>query len=177
MYEQQPGGQPQQPGYPPQSNGGGAIALTLKYNPIAFLMGLFKPKVEINGHQVQGAWNRMVLPVQPGNYHIHVHVPYLLPTRIGNADLSVTVHPGQTVELEYRAPMIAFMGGALGAPPQKYPGMAVSIVLLAVSLVLLLCVCGGFILAAASDSTNDPYGLPALDGVRAVVAGLTALLR
>ncbi|MEU7906899.1 hypothetical protein [Actinoplanes sp. NPDC049118] len=177
MYEQQPWGQPQQPGHPPQGNGGGAIALTLKYHPIAFLLGLFKPRVEINGHQVQGGWTRTVLPVQPGQYHLHVHVPYLLPPRIGVADLGVTVHPGQTVELEYRAPMIAFMAGALGAPPQKYPGMAVSIVLLVVSLVMLLCVCGGFLVAMAGSGSNDPYGLPALGDLQAVVAALMSLLR
>ncbi len=144
-----------QPGaHPPQSNGGGAIAVTLKFNPLAFLLGLFKPQVELNGHQVQAGWGRTVVPVPPGQYHLHVHVPYLLPSRIGVADLPVTVYPGQTVELEYRAPMIAFMGGALGAPPQKYPGMGISIALLAVSLVLLLCICGGFVIAAASGGSG-----------------------
>jgi hypothetical protein len=170
MYEQDPG-------YPPQGNEGGAIALTLKYHPVAFLMGLFKPRVEINGHQIQGAWNRTVLPVQPGQYHVHVHVPYLIPSRIGVADLNVQVLPGQTVELEYRAPMIAFMAGAMGAPPQKYPGMVASIVLLVVSLVVLLCVCGGCVIGSLLND-NDPYALPAVgNGIRAVVAGLTALLR
>lgn len=149
VYDQQPGG------YPPPPTSGGALALTLKFNPLAFLLGLFKPRVELNGHQVQAGWGRTVVPVPPGQYHVHVHVPYLLPSRIGVADLPVTVHPGQTVELEYRAPMIAFLGGALGAPPQKYPGMAASIALLAVSLVLLLCVCGGFVLAAASSSSGS----------------------
>jgi len=178
VYEQQPWGA-QQPGAyppptPPQPGGaGGAIAVTLKYHPIAFLLGLFKPQVQLNGHDVANAWGRQVIPVPPGQYHVHVHVPYLIPPRIGVADLSVPVHPGQTVELEYRAPMIAFMKGAMGAPPQKYPGMAASIVLLAVALLLVLCLCGGFIIAAA-NSDNDSYGLPALG----VVAGhLAAVLR
>jgi hypothetical protein len=148
VYDQQPGA------YPPPPNGGGAVAVTLKFNPLAFLLGLFKPRVELNGHQVQAAWGRTVVPVPPGQYHLHVHVPYLLPPRIGVADLPVTVQPGQTVELEYRAPMIAFLGGALGAPPQKYPGMVASIILLAVSLVLLLCICGGFVIAAATGGSG-----------------------
>ncbi|GID97045.1 hypothetical protein ACFQFC_38585 [Amorphoplanes digitatis] len=178
MYEQQqPWGQPQQPGHPPQGAGGSAIALTLKYHPLAFLMGFIKPQVQINGHPVQAGWKaRTVLPVQPGQYHLHVHVPYLIPTRIGVADLGVNVLPGQTVELEYRAPMIAFMGGALGGPPQKYPGMAASIVLLVISLVILLCVCGG-LLAAILSSSNDPYALPAPSDLPAVMAGLMSLLR
>ena len=157
MYEQQPGG--------------GAVALTLKYHPLAFLMGLITPRVELNGHQVQARWGRTVIPVPAGQYHVHVHVPYILPPRVGPADLAVPVHPGQTVELEYRAPMIAFLGGALGAPPQKYPGMVASIVLLAVALVLLLCVCGGFIIAAANSGSDSTVGLASL---AQTVAWLTA---
>ncbi|BCJ56190.1 hypothetical protein Asp14428_76650 [Actinoplanes sp. NBRC 14428] len=172
MYEQQPhqpwGAQP--PGAP---QGGGAIALTTKYHPLAFMLGLFKPQVEINGHPAANAWGRTVIPVPAGQHHVHVHVPYLLPPRIGSADLGVPVHPGQTVELEYRAPMIAFIGGALGAPPQKYPGMAVTIVLMVISLVILLCVCGGFILALASGGSNSALGVPGLDAAAPVIAALT----
>ncbi|MFI5495777.1 hypothetical protein [Actinoplanes sp. NPDC051859] len=152
MYEQQPWNPHHQPTYPPP--GGSAIALTVKYHPLAFMLGLFKPVVAIDGHQASNAWGRTVVPVAPGQHHVHVHVPYLLPSRIGVADLGVTVHPGQTVELDYRAPMVVFMAGALGAPPQKYPGMAVTIVLLVISLIIFLCLCGGFILAAANGSST-----------------------
>ncbi|WP_412750785.1 hypothetical protein [Krasilnikovia sp. M28-CT-15] len=176
MYEQQPGaGQPgtYPPAGPPQGGGaGGAIAVTLKFNPIGFLLGLFKPPVQLNGHEVAKGWGRHVIPVQPGQHHLHVHVPYLLPSQIGNADLPVTVQPGQTVELEYRAPMVAFMKGALGAPPQKYPGMAVTIVLLVFVLVMLLCICGGFIAAMSGSGSSSSVGLPALDTARTVAAGL-----
>ncbi len=124
MYEQ-PGGYPppQQPQYQqpqqPGGGGGGAIALTLKYHWMAFMLGLFKPQVQLNGHPVGNQWGRHVIPVPPGQYHLHVHVPYFLPPQLGPADLNVPVHPGQTVELEYRAPMFAFVKGALGVPPQK----------------------------------------------------------
>ncbi|ROP34085.1 hypothetical protein [Couchioplanes caeruleus] len=151
MYQQPPWG-PQQPAYPP--SGGGALALTLRHHPLAFLLALFKPVVEVDGHRVGNAWGRIVVPLAPGQHHVHVHVPYLLPTCIGAADLGVTVHPGQTVELDYRAPMIVFIGGALGPPPQKYPGMVATIVLAIVTLVMLLCLCGGFILAACSGSSG-----------------------
>ncbi|MFI5932274.1 hypothetical protein [Actinoplanes sp. NPDC051494] len=140
----------------PGQEGGGAIALTLKYHWLAFMLGLFKPEVTLNGHPVANAWGRTVIPVPPGQHHLHVHVPYLLPPRIGSADLPVPVQPGQTVELEYRAPMVAFMGGALGAPPQKYPGMIVTIILSVVALLLILCVCGGTVLAALSSGSTSP---------------------
>jgi hypothetical protein len=166
----------EQPGaYPPPTppHAGGAIAVTLKYHPLAFLLGLFKPQVQLNGHDVANAWGRQVIPVQPGQYHVHVHVPYLIPPRIGVADLPVMVHPGQTLELEYRAPMIAFMKGALGTPPQKYPGMVASILLIVFGLLIVLCVCGGIIIAAA-NSDDDSYGLAALS---VVAHHLTPFLR
>lgn len=171
MYEQQPPSM-QQPAFPPPPDGAGgsAIAVTLKYHPLAFLLGLFKPQTQLNGHLAANAWGRQVLAVPPGQYHLHVHVPYLLPPQLGPADLAVNVYPGQTVELEYRAPMVAFMKGALGAPPQKYPGMPVMIVLMVIMLIFVICVCGGLIAGIVSDSSTS--SLPALDVVRQVAGTL-----
>jgi hypothetical protein len=101
-------------------------------------------------------WGRTVVPVPPGQHHVHVHVPYLLPSRIGTAETVVGVHPGQVLELEYRAPAIAFLDGAIGPAPQKHRGLPAAIALVVVPLVLLLCVCGGLGLAAlVSDAGND----------------------
>jgi hypothetical protein len=161
VYEQQPGGYQPPPQQQPRHGGaGGAIAVTAKYHWLAFLMGLFKPEIDFNGHRVANAWGRQVIPVPPGQYHVHVHVPYLLPPRIGVADLPVNVYPGQTVELEYRAPMVAFMKGAMGAPPQKYPGMLFSVIISIVALVMVLCVCGGIVVAALNPDSSS--ALPAL---------------
>lgn len=141
-----------EPQQPPGDATASAIAVTLKYHWMAFLLGLFKPRLHINGQQVANAWGRQVIPVPPGQYHVNVYVPYLLPTRIGPADLGVNVYPGQTVELEYRAPTINFMKGALGTPPQKYPGMTATIVLMVVALLFLLCVCGGTFISSLNTS-------------------------
>jgi hypothetical protein len=59
---------------------------------------------------------------------------------VGPADLSVPVHPGQTVELEYRAPLWAFSAGSLGAPPQQYNGLGLTIGIMVGSLVVI-CLC------------------------------------
>jgi hypothetical protein len=148
---------PPDPGYPAPA----AVAVTTRYAPLAFMLGLFKPVVAIDGRPVQSAWGRTVVPVPPGQHHVHAHVPYLLPPRVGPADTVVTVHPGQVVEVEYRAPMIAFIGGSIGPAPQKYRGMPAVIALLAVSLVLMLCVCGGLGLAFLSGAdTDEPVARP-----------------
>lgn len=139
----------------------GAIALTTRYYPLAFLLAAFKPEIAVNGQPVAAGWGRTVIPVPAGQYHLHVHVPYLLPSRIGVADLVVAVQPGQTLELEYRAPVVAFSGGSLGTAPQTYKGMPVLIVLLVLTLLLAVCAGGGAIFAASQQSDDDPWALPA----------------
>jgi hypothetical protein len=83
-----------------------------------------------------------VFPVQPGQHQLHAHVPYFLPPRIGPADATVDVAPGQVVELEYRAPLWSFSAGSLGAPPQKYNGAAIMIGIAVAVLAVFLCCCG-----------------------------------
>ena len=102
---------------------GSAIALTTRFWPLAFFFFFVKPYVTVDGHLVPANWGRLIVPVPPGQHHVHVHTPYFLPPRIGPADLAVTVAPGQTLELEYKSPLMNFSPGSLGPPPQKYNGM------------------------------------------------------
>ncbi|RAK39821.1 hypothetical protein B0I29_104360 [Actinoplanes lutulentus] len=135
--------------------------MTLRYSPLAMLLGLFTPVLAVDGQPVRAGWKRpIVMPVAPGRHHVHVHVPYLLPRRIGKADLDVVVLPGQTAALEYRAPMIAYMRGALGAPPQKYPGMIATIVLLALVVLMAFCAVGNAIVAASAETRTVPAWTP-----------------
>ena len=52
-----------------------------------------------------------MLPLAPGQYHVHVHTPYFFPQRVGPADYAAIVYPGQFVELEYKAPLFTFSRG------------------------------------------------------------------
>lgn len=127
---------------PPPGGGGGqsALALTLKYFPLAWIFALITPKLFIDGQPVAVRWGQNMVPVSPGQHHVHIHVPYFLPPRLGPADFTVSVAPGQTVELEYRAPMFNFSRGSLGAPPQKYNGVGATIGL-TVGIFVLVCLC------------------------------------
>jgi hypothetical protein len=122
---------------------GSAIALTTKFFPMAFFFFFVKPYVTVNGYVVPAEWGRVIVPVPPGLHQVHVHTPYFLPPQVGPADLAVTVAPGQTVELEYKSPLITFSRGSLGPPPQKYNGMVAMIVLMAVLVLFIVCVCAG----------------------------------
>lgn len=145
---------PQQPPYPqqppPGPAGQPAIAVTTKFMWLSWFFFFIKPKIFLNGHEVPAVWGRNVVPVQPGQHHLHVYVPYFLPPKVGPAELAVPVHPGQPpVELEYRAPLWAFSKGSLGPPPQKYNGMGIMIGLL-VGLLVVLCLCCGLNVIASS---------------------------
>ncbi|MGH3389635.1 MAG: hypothetical protein ACRDOO_12245 [Actinomadura sp.] len=134
------GQQPYQQGPPP---GQAQFVLDLKYFPLAFIFMLIKPKIVINGHEVPAQWGRNVIPVPPGHHHVHVHVPYFLPSQVGPADVQVPLQQGQTAELEYRAPVFAFARGAMGYGPQQWNGVGITIavMVLPIALFFLLAMC------------------------------------
>jgi hypothetical protein len=142
---------PYSPGLPPidtsRRDDGSSIAVTLRYAPFAFLLRLFTPVLEIDGQDVPACWGRVVQSVALGEHHVHVHVPYPVPPRIGTAETTVLALPGRTVELEYRAPLLSFLRGAIGAPPQHYPGTTAAAALLATAVALLLFGCAGLLLS------------------------------
>ncbi|MFI5844493.1 hypothetical protein ACIA8K_32835 [Catenuloplanes sp. NPDC051500] len=133
-----------------------AIAVTARYSWLAFVLALFRPSLTVNGQPVPAAWGRTVVPVPPGQHHVQVYVPYLLPPRVGPAETVVPVHPGQVVEVEYRAPVIAWIGGAIGPAPQPVRGLAAGIALLVVPLVALLCIGGGVAALVLSQDDGTP---------------------
>lgn len=89
-------------------------------------------------------WGRVIYPTWPGQYHVQVFVPYAIPRRVGPAEFTVFVHPGQLVELEYKVPLWTFSRGSLGPPPQRYNGVgpviagAAAGIVLAIAWVLLI---------------------------------------
>jgi hypothetical protein len=115
------------------------VAITTRYCFLTLLFALFQPRVYLNGHLMPSwGWGRAVLPVAPGEYHVHVYTPYGLPSRVGPADYTTIVNPGQVVELEYRAPLFVFIRGSLGPPPQRYNGLRVTIAILSVSIAVAI---------------------------------------
>ncbi len=110
--------------HPPQQG----IPVTTKYSFLTWLYAVLKPKVFLNGYEMPAwGWGHAVYPTHPGQYHVHVYLPYWLPSRVGPADFTAVVYPGQFVELEYKAPLITFNRGSLGPPPQSYNGVGVMI--------------------------------------------------
>ena len=133
MTHPQPYGPPRG-GPPPQG-----IVLVTQYFALSWLFATVRPKVFVNGYEIPvWGWGRIVVPLVPGRYHLHVYTPYFFPTRVGPADYSVDVHPGHFVELEYKTPLWTFSRGALGPAPQRYPGIAAMTVFAAVMFLVVV---------------------------------------
>lgn len=132
--------------YPPP---GTAIAITTAYFPLSWVFAMVKPKAFVNGSEMaMPGWGRVVFPVWPGQYHVHVFTPYFIPNRVGPADYSVIVQPGQLVELEYKAPLWNFSRGSLGPPPQGYNGMGVMIASIAAAVLVVVLAMAVLVAAA-----------------------------
>ena len=115
------------------------IAVTTHFFPLAWLFFFIKPKIFIDGHESPpAAWGRTVLPARPGPHQVHVYTPYFLPSRVGPADATADVRPGQVTELEYKAPLWSFSPGSLGVGPQKYNGVGITIAVIAIPFVILV---------------------------------------
>jgi hypothetical protein len=112
-----------------------------QFFPLAWLLFFVKPKVAVDGQEIPvSGWGRTHVPARPGQHHVHVYVPYFLPPKMGPADATADVRPGQVAELEYKAPMWAFSAGSLGVGPQKYNGVGITIAIVAIPFVLLFLV-------------------------------------
>jgi hypothetical protein len=120
---------------------GEGIAVDTQFFPLAFLLFFFKPKIAVDGQETTvAAWGRTVLPARPGHHQVHVHVPYFLPSKLGAADTTAEVRPGQVTELEYKAPLFAFSPGSLGVGPQKYNGVGITVAIAAIPFAIIFLV-------------------------------------
>ncbi|MEU8796417.1 hypothetical protein [Spirillospora sp. NPDC048819] len=130
--------------------GQGQLVVDIKAHPLAFIYRFFTPVITLNGQRFPGRWGPNALALPPGHHQLGIHIPYLLPPEIGRAGATVPVEPGRQVHLEYRAPLVAFMQGALGAAPQKWPGAVVSYVVIGLAVLLIPLATALIILAAVS---------------------------
>ncbi|HEV3225458.1 MAG TPA: hypothetical protein VGZ52_01440 [Acidimicrobiales bacterium] len=89
------------------------ISLTCKIFPLAFLMLLFKPVVEIDGAVSEGAWSETFYPVAAGTHHVKVFWKYFWFLPCNNAEMDVPVADGQMARVVYQARWLVFLPGKI----------------------------------------------------------------
>jgi hypothetical protein len=89
-----------------------AIDIHLKFFPLAFILYLLKPRLEIDGSPpMTASWGTARFPVTPGQHRVRAYVPYLFFRFMGDATVVVDVGPGQVVLATWSAPWLAFLPG------------------------------------------------------------------
>jgi hypothetical protein len=94
------------------------VSVVSKHSPLAFILVFFKPKIRIDQGESAAAWKTPVfVSTNPGQREVTVFFPYPIVKEAGKATIIVTVPPGQTVHLRYRAPWLVFRPGSLTVAP------------------------------------------------------------
>ncbi|MEA2421974.1 MAG: hypothetical protein QOF55_1073 [Thermoleophilaceae bacterium] len=91
------------------------INLITKFFPLAFILFLFPPRVEVDGTPAQRIkWGANPIQIAPGQHHLVVYFPYMfIMPRAGKAEVDVSVAEGQTVTVTYKAPWLVFLSGKI----------------------------------------------------------------
>jgi hypothetical protein len=88
------------------------------FMPLAVILFLFPPRVEVDGGPAQRIRWRADNPIQasPGAHHVVVYFPYLFIIRkAGKAEIDVNLAEGQTATVKYKAPWLVFLPGKISA--------------------------------------------------------------
>jgi hypothetical protein len=138
MQQASPGGQ-----YPPQVATG---HLRFHVQGSVLTSSMITPTVLINNQVVKASYgpNDYFLPA--GLYRVSAYAQWM--RQYGQAALDVAVHPGQTVETFYAAPLHQFTTGSMGFTKQSRKGLGLFLGLMAVVLVFVLAALGFALFAA-----------------------------
>jgi hypothetical protein len=90
------------------------IRITAKFFPLMWILYFIKPFIGLDGSEVKGAWRTPTfIPTAPGEHTASAYFPYVLLKKAGKGTRTVTVAPGQVVELTYKAPWFIFLKGSM----------------------------------------------------------------
>ena len=90
------------------------IEVKTSFFVLAFIFGLFKPMVSIDGTPpFKVGWGTAPVPVPPGRHQVEVWLPYLFLSQMGKNGAVVDVPPGGAVQVWWRAPWLVFLQGKI----------------------------------------------------------------
>jgi hypothetical protein len=89
-----------------------ALEITTGFNPLAFMLYLIQPKIEVNGQARSVPWGKQLGYFPPGRYHIRVWFPWMFgPANV--ARIEVDLPPGAIVSLTYETAFFVFQEGTI----------------------------------------------------------------
>jgi hypothetical protein len=87
------------------------IELRAKVFPLAFILYLFQPTIEIDGQAYPAKWGTQFFPVAPGNHSVTLYFKYLFMAQCNKAATGLTVAPGQVAVVTYKSRWLVFLPG------------------------------------------------------------------
>ena len=89
--------------------GTGLVRINARYMPLAFLYGLCRVRVMIDGEEFTQGWGEQSYEVSPGQHRIAVRFRYCF-IPVGDAAVDIEIDGGAHLRLQYDAPVLSVFG-------------------------------------------------------------------
>lgn len=89
------------------------IEVTMGFFPLAFLLYLCAPVVEINNFPRPFTWGTHFIDLPPGRYIVSIYFPYLLSPRCGLNSCEVMLQPGMVRRVNFYMWPLIFIPGSI----------------------------------------------------------------
>ena len=81
--------------------------------PLAFLLYLCTPKVEIDGRVKTKKWGTHFFPLEPGRHEVSVWFPYIFMSECGLNTVNFKLREGEVKLVTYDTPFFITMAGSM----------------------------------------------------------------
>jgi hypothetical protein len=92
------------------------VEVRAKIIPLAFILYLLHPKIEIDGQVTKGQWGSQFFPLAPGSHTINLWYNYLFGPA-NKATIDVSVYEGQVAVVTYKTRWLVFLPGKVSVEP------------------------------------------------------------
>ena len=89
------------------------IEVKMSVFPLAFILYLCTPKVEIDGRAKSRKWGTHFFPLEPGRHEVSVWFPYLWMSECGLNTVRFKLREGEVKRVTYDTPFIMGMKGSM----------------------------------------------------------------
>ena len=81
--------------------------------PLAFLLYLCTPRIEIDGTTYKQPWGTRFFPLPPGRHTVRIYFPYLFMPHCGDNRVTVSLDSGQVRWVNFHMPPLMFLKGSM----------------------------------------------------------------
>jgi hypothetical protein len=99
----------------------GTLEIKTGFFPLAFLLFLCTPTIEIDGRPERRRWGTSTFEVAPGSHRVKIYFAYLFKPECGANEVDVTVTENSTARIKYWMPPWMFSRGSMKVEQNQLP--------------------------------------------------------